>query len=526
MSRLFIGHKPGVGGVVKVMRYNSDDPLTTPNEHYGKFLFNSENTKLAYVKDITSYKFDPSITSDGIYYYPPGSNYGNALRRLDRNSGTNVSFQRNFIVPGRIVGRGDIPIVAEMRHKKPFGEERWGPFSEYVEISESWDYIYGENETHASYVVDLQPTFGRSSPTYDLGAPVVCQVWRFEDNGRRGAFFDSSGPNNETICSILDLPAANNPMPSASAGTSGTRNTLITPSLVRIGKAGVNADSGGDNVIADSTAIPLKVVRTGQVDINAGSYVDVSSPWPLSENAYLDYIAWRAGEPLIWPEPISGVAYVGDWSIRITYAVYPDKVRIYNRGSVNTTVRYLICSDDTQTTTGGNTVFRRLPDGNIQIKRPGSSDTAPKDGDIILDTRFSYLPIIAEGYVHRDSFTSDTSNRTLGDRKYTVTFPNDGSFVPYVKFYPYLEGGEIRFVSIATLRPRRIGSPCGWGTYDGWASSRNAVAQITNTSVTFWLATGHPYSLLPHSGGFNPDYRDSQRPLDIRYYIFALPVSF
>jgi len=526
MARLFVGHKPGVGGVVKVMRYNSDDPLTTPNNHYGKFLFNSENTKLAYVKDITSYKFNPSITSNGIYYYPSGSNYGNALRRLDRTGDSGVSYQYNFIIPGRIIGRGDIPVVAELRPKKPFGEERMGPISRYVDVNEDWDYYYGENVTYASYMVELQPTLGQSSPTYNLGAPVVCRVQAYRDNWAPWPYFVSNRPADETICSILDLPAANNPMPSASAGASGTRNTLVTPSLVRIGKAGVNADSGGDNVIADSTAIPLKVVRTGQVNVNAGSYVDVSSPWPLSENSYLDYIAWRAGEPLIWPEPVSGVAYVGDWSIRITYAVYQDKVRIYNRGNVNATVRYLICSDDTQRTTGGNTVFRRLPNGNIQIKRPGSSDTAPKDGDIILDTRFSYLPIIAEGYVHRNSFTSDTSNRTLGDRKYTVTFPNDGSFVPYVKFYPYLEGGEIRFGRIATLRPRRSGRPGGWGTYDGWASSRNAIAQITNTSVTFWLATGHPHDLQANSSGFTPRYDNWYRPLAIRYYIFALPVSF
>jgi hypothetical protein len=522
MARLFIGHKPGVGGVVKVMRYDTDEPLSTPNEDFGKFLFNSETSKLAYVKHIDTYKWDPSLGS-GVHYFPSGSSAGTALRRVDRQGGPNTYFQYVFAIPGRIIGRGDVPIVMEQRQKKPLGVERYGPQTYYFRTSESDQYTAGINYTRASYHVRLQKRFGQGSPVVEYPGPIVSYISEIGDDGAIDTWFASNRTSAETITSIFDLPADSRPMPSAPAGTSGSRNTLVTPTVVRIAKAGASAEAGGDSIIADSQSIPLKVVRTGEVNIPSGQYVDVASPWPLTENSYLDYIAWRDGQPCRWPEPVAGASWVGDVAIRITYAVYVDKVRIYNRGNVTATVRFLVCTDDGPTTTGGSRVMRRLDDDNIQIKRPGSSDLAPVDGDILLDTRFSYLPIVAEGYVHRDEFTVGTTNPTLGDRSYTVNFPNDGSFVPYVKFFNTTEGGSIVQGTVRTMRTR-TGSQ-----WEGFGSSANAVAEINNTSVKFWLATSFPDYLTAdwnQFGGYRANYIPSSRPIGIRYYIFALPVSF
>jgi hypothetical protein len=52
MSKTFIGLKPGVGPVLKVMENAADDPLTTPNSDFAKFRFNSENRDYAYIKSI------------------------------------------------------------------------------------------------------------------------------------------------------------------------------------------------------------------------------------------------------------------------------------------------------------------------------------------------------------------------------------------------------------------------------------------------------------------------------------------
>jgi hypothetical protein len=53
MPVTFIGQKSGVGPVLKVMRNNADNPLTTPITDFEKFNFDSESRDYAYIKSIT-----------------------------------------------------------------------------------------------------------------------------------------------------------------------------------------------------------------------------------------------------------------------------------------------------------------------------------------------------------------------------------------------------------------------------------------------------------------------------------------
>lgn len=51
MTQLFIGLMDGVRPAVKVLKYNTDEPTTLSNNAYDRFLFNSDNQKLAIVRD-------------------------------------------------------------------------------------------------------------------------------------------------------------------------------------------------------------------------------------------------------------------------------------------------------------------------------------------------------------------------------------------------------------------------------------------------------------------------------------------
>jgi len=514
MARLFVGHKPGVGGVVKVMRYDTDEPLTTPNENYGKFLFNSETSKLAYANFINSYKWDGAVPPNTTAYVPSGSNINtaqHATRRL-------TTLQWQFLFSGRIMGRGNVPLITEIRQKRPLGVERVLQRAMYQRTSENGPNTAGDVSINLTYAMRL--TKGVGFGIGPFSEPIAAMVGELNDDFTiEPETFSSNRPNEEVIATIFDLPADSRPMPSTPVAASGTRNTLIVPSVVRIAKAGANAEVGGDSIIADSDHIPLKIVRAGQVDIEPGLYVDVLSPWPLTVDSYMDYMTWRKGQPVRWPDPIADSPFAQEYASRVTYAVFEDRVRIFNRGNVAVSVRFMICADNMQTTTGGSRIMRRLDDENIQIKRPGSSDVAPLSGDIVLDTRFSYFPIVAEGYAHYTEFTASSSNLALGDRYFDVALPNDGSYVPFVKFCA-VTANDIFSPQGRVLRTRTASA------FNGIASNRQAIVELTNTNARFWLAYSHPLRANAVSNGYTGNYDTFYRPIGIRYYIFAIPVSF
>ena len=63
MVSLFMGWKPGFGPVVKVLRYDQDDPLTLANDAYDRYFFNSETQDLSYIFDKFHFSngFNPTI---------------------------------------------------------------------------------------------------------------------------------------------------------------------------------------------------------------------------------------------------------------------------------------------------------------------------------------------------------------------------------------------------------------------------------------------------------------------------------
>ncbi|NKC04446.1 hypothetical protein HED55_18070 [Ochrobactrum haematophilum] len=49
MTQIILGFKPGVGPVLKCLKYDTDDPLTLANTAFDRFFYNSENSNLSYV---------------------------------------------------------------------------------------------------------------------------------------------------------------------------------------------------------------------------------------------------------------------------------------------------------------------------------------------------------------------------------------------------------------------------------------------------------------------------------------------
>ncbi|RCS21463.1 hypothetical protein DUT91_23890 [Phyllobacterium salinisoli] len=218
---------------------------------------------------------------------------------------------------------------------------------------------------------------------------------------------------------------------------------------------------------------------------------------------------------------ISG--YTPDFNVALTYSVAPSGVTFYNEGQANLIVRYIVFGVDFRApTTGGVLVERRDNDGAqdfIQIKKPGTSDTAPLPNDILLDTRFPTLQIVAEGFIPLSSFTETLSGDELklGNKAATINFTNSG-FRPYLKYAVNFPG-----CILPPMFAQIYHYPDNSGSYNHRPTNQSCIAQVTDTSVKFYIAPGNPSTMVNTGSGtwdWGVQYPDIA---GIRYYIFAIP---
>lgn len=98
MGLFFMGWKPGVGSVLKILKYETDDPLTLANSAYNRFFFNSETQNLSYIWDkfYFSTGFNPAV-------YPGSTGVNGNLYVIE---GTSASQARRAFV-NQIVSGSD-----------------------------------------------------------------------------------------------------------------------------------------------------------------------------------------------------------------------------------------------------------------------------------------------------------------------------------------------------------------------------------------------------------------------------------
>lgn len=474
--RMRIGHKLGVGGAVKVMRNNADDPWDTPNTDYGKFIFNSETTKLGYI--VKSFVIDTRVSTSSTQYFPAGTNETTCDWSIVTDS--QVGGFRIKIYGSRIAGRS-YPVIVETSTIEILDVTTgiWTPGERMVGAdTRSINYLLAEGDI-----------------VYNN--PLPAWIYHFR-----------------IMVAIYDLPASNDPYPTGGTGAPGSQNVRISPSEVKIGKGGADIDGGRDELIADSDRIPALLEAAGEVQIASGSSADVMTTTPINDLTYVDFQLWdAAGAGATYPILVlPGQTGGGKYAVRGERQ--GDRVRFTNTGSRNVSVRYIISKFDSTRTTGGSKVMRRLPDGHIQIKRPGSSDTNPRGGDIILDTRLPYLPIIAEGYLHYTDLNEPSTGADHGDSAKTITF-DAGGLKPFLKYCFVCPGANGLFrVRMPDSRMLTINGHEQW--------SLGGVAQVGDSSIKFHLARSHAYNYINQGAGWQR-ITYSNNPVGIRYYIFGIP---
>lgn len=526
MTRLFIGNKPGVGGVVKVMRNDADNPLTVPNTAYEKYLFNSETQDLGYVRDIFAAPYDPVTwppptgSGSGLnsYFDPPGSTKTNAhiyIENWQQSSG-DIEQDQVYILK-RLYADMDFEPLMEFRARTRGTNTFAGPTVKYVE-TDTGDFgrETGHHEGGTGFIgnysktIDLWVGNQQARETYTPGG------WTTKITVRKDTPLDY-------VCGAWELPIENVPLaPPVGTPTAGQKNVQITPSIVRIARPGFDVGSAtGRRLILDSTRIPAKIIAAGEVTIAANSTATVNSRFPLTPETYLDFHICRVGDLMCQPAFLpSGTAK--DKQLNFSYTVNAASVTLINGGDDALIVRYMLLADDASApSTGGSKVMFRSNDGVsdfLQIKRPGSSDVSTKLNDIMLDTRLSSLQLVAEGYLGVAAFTESPTSAAYGSVAKTISFANSG-FKPFVK-YTVVFPDEVRQPITRLLRSFLVSG------FNNVQANIGSVAIINDTSVKFHLAPGNPTSLRLDANNQVEARYTQPDPIGIRYYIFALPTSF
>lgn len=524
MSNLVIGSKPGVGPILKIMKDDADDPFTTPNGDYGKFIFNSEVQKVGYIEKILEIAYDfttypaagGTVAAPKRYYYPSGTGFFDCEAMIESYAISGVNYQQ-WILFTEFFGMSYMPLV-EFRGLPASGNLD-GPFVEgRTSAVTSIGYVY--SYPAYSCALYIAAVYSGSGTAYNHRSP--CYRLVFNTTG-------SAYP--KYIASVFNLPADGTSIPDYTATPSSGQEVIrIDNTIARIALPGRDvSDADPNHYILHEDKIPAKILASGEVAVALGGTAAITTAIPMTGTTYMDFHARKTSASTMFHPPyISGNSSNEDLSF--TYSISGNTVTITNASSYAITIRYAVCAADTSAhSSGGGKILYKDNDGTrdfVQIKRPGSSDTSPSLNDIMIDTRLSYLPILAEGFLdYSTDFTSVASgNRYKGEKSATISFANPDGLLPLVKCGSIFAGAGTLLNNSSQLDPLAVWAQhkIGYGgSYDNRCDGASTWVEIVDaTNVNLYAAGGNPFF---YSGGGTDAYKSAM--LGLRYYIFGLPQS-
>lgn len=462
-ARFYVGSSPG-GHALRIMKSATDNPATTLRTQFDKFAFDSESGNLGYAHTLSSLPYIDDMA------YPP-------------------------------------VVTSMVRYEADWWELQGGSIiTENSYLSGSWVAI----ETLAAARVSRDNVSGAQS-LFMSSISVT--------RGSGGQYGPSS-PILEQRNLVWKLPGDSTPYPfPSSVGT--ISRFYRSGSQVRLPRPGypIN-DPNVHNFILHEDMGPAKIVKSGRLDIPAGGTVDVQIPPEIGDNIVVGGCPGVPGYPLIIPQVIFDntdlyrnvqVRFMGNGVLRFR-----------ELGGNAAYFVYFIAAENNSTLTHGTGSFLRSygtgSEAYVQMCRPGASEN-PSISDVLLDSRWGTMPIIAEGWVPKSAFGGGSDN-TLWNA--TVTFPDQG-YVPLV----FVNWVDVRNTSDVETGPGQAGYYVAFTT-DGYAEGNSGYtryAEVYSDGIVFRHAMG----MIP-AGVFDGINPISSGPLlsafsGVRYYVFAVPQS-
>ncbi|MER9164408.1 hypothetical protein [Mesorhizobium sp. M0715] len=531
MPKLAIGRRGSVP-FAKIMKSNSDDPLTVPNTDTGKFYFNSENQKVGYIRDIFAVEpdfvtYSPSGgtgLSPNFYFIPSGSNKNTCQIMIKSWQNAGHNFQRRLYFQEFFTAQYGIaffPLV-ETRAALDYTTTKYrGPWVDlFTGSTTDKGQVYSYIGSTSRAMIEIDSGFGGPAAR---NRPCITTPSLTNNSGE-------SDPIKRVLVTVFDLPMRDDAIPDNSAapvsGQEVVRIDKQSSGIARVALPGRTVtDPDPNHFILHENRIPAKVMATGQVTVGAFATVNITTRMPLSDVTYMDFISKKTSEATFWHPPyIDSISAHGN---DFTYTMSGSTLTIVSNCDVSMDIIYVVYADTGDAhTTGGKKIFLKSNDGIgdfIQIKRPGSSDLAPNLNDIMVDTRLTYLPILAEGFLN---WTSDFpnvmsgSNRFKGVRMGNITVPNPDGLLLFPKV------GAVYNLPIASdyNEPSAI-----WGEHAVFVNDASWAGQtagysiwaniLSPTSIDLYASNGNPYTIVGGASSYDASLKG------VRYYILGLPPS-
>ncbi|RRD23972.1 hypothetical protein ECB98_15065 [Brucellaceae bacterium VT-16-1752] len=524
MTQIFIGFKPGVGPVLKCLKYDTDDALTVANTAFDRYFYNSENSNLSYVfptnpffyrsAELSTLPASFNITNDRGNVVISGSNIGSTG---DAFFNVNTFYRITNAYPNM----GYVPMSEFRQVDLLTNRVECGAFQSYYALVGSTNHnvvtarqfytVMGRLVGTTSDATTFRTVYNGIISSSQSGFVGMGEwfVWK-----QQLIYNDNRNPN-AIYPSVWDLPA--------DASTMRTYNSA--PNLLSLeanssrfilSRPGydVNTTNEFGTIISSNNRSPALCVMNGtenNIPANGSRTIAAPAGVILSQRAVVDVMFRVSGQTWRVPGLLTDTTAAGTW--QLSYTVSGNSITFYNSEKDAVDLRYVVFNvDDQPKSTGGNQVMFRGNDGTqdyVQIKKPGTSDPASRPNDILFDSRYPQFQIIAQDFIPISAFGNSSAGDAVykGARTYRLNFNNAG-FVPYLKY-------SIVFDNCVTTPIYRAERGVD-------VSNISMLAEVNDNYVDFFCSPDSGWSDAFSQAGDWTRLDYGARIKGVRYYIFGI----
>jgi hypothetical protein len=484
---------------VKITKGNID-PVTEPDANAGSFLYNSK-----WMKDLKIQDIEKIPAATGNAYFPAGSTQANYKRATYTDFNSNIQIVRNTQFDGlsyqlpvfdmKMRRVADAHFVEQYRTRYVSGEDTAGREAGFYRTTLYGTWYLDLNVVQGTAGGPIDNFFGDAGnclrPQVPTGHEGMCIVWAL--------------PANDTA--ILD----SNPI----AVTPGKKVVEITKDYCRVAKPGYDLGTATPTQLAfDSSRRPASVIKGGDINLPMGT-TEFELGFAVTANMVCDMILYENGV-INFPMSQYGSSLVAEYWFSGTKLIISNAVRACR-------ARFLVMAfDDSAPSSGANNVLRQFNDGTqdvVQFLRPGSANP-PNFSDIVLDSRWPALQILAEGYqtiAAQPNMTPPGSINT--GQSFTVNFNSNGlfPFIKYMTVHQHVTNGLL-------TKPAATFITENYNNQTQYHQGNSSYCVLTNNQATFWTFRGNP-ELERTTGGMNWVFDYPPDPIiGIRYYILGIAI--
>lgn len=511
MTRTLIGIDYAGAPCIKIVRGDLD-PITTPDSMPGAFLFNSKDTIQTRLSRV-----DKTSDADATVQPASANQYNFERYRYDYRGKWSVYHYQKAAFPGLDfnVPLTDFVVKNQFTGWYTQGAQHYYEYQSRQNSAVGYCRLhypgsrYGEagwKINHSTNVTGWDG-WGNGVTTY----PALLHFMNALSNDGQVSLV----PGTYADVVVWNLPGDITPLPAPLASQPGQRSITINKNGLRVAKPGFDVDVATDAQLAVSSSIrPTKIVAADDIAIPVGaSEYMLSVPIPI--NSVCD-VQYYTGDELVYPALPRTSPVGAQWRL------LSDRIQFQNSGIACRARFVVIVNDQVSQTVGDNDVFRQFEvngENVVQFLRPGAANP-PAFSDIVIDSRWPALRILAEGY-----FTVEA-----GAQVKNVPINTEGYF-PFIKMMVTTAGrsassGPFTIEAYqGCVRPATV-SMSKLNGNDWFETGDTTYARVTANNVAFHSYRGRPkYYFWYYSdrSGWRLDTVYPDEVLGIRYYIFGIP---